>query len=105
MGLSPRRARLEATKGGRMRIRRAVLLAVLAAAASALSALGASASNPAGTGYLWAQPGTAPVNAPMAQPPAWIPTTPAAVITTIPGSDYPWAQPGAAPVTVPFGQP
>ena len=88
-----------------MRIRGAVLLAVLAALLSALSAVGASASNPAGTGYLWAQPGTAPVNVPMAQPPAWIPITPAAVVTTIPGSDYPWAQPGTAPVTVPFGQP
>jgi len=88
-----------------MRFRRAVLLAVLAAAASALSAVGASASNPAVTAYQWAQPGTAPVSVASAQPPAWIPITPTAPAVTIPGSGYPWAQPGSAPVTVPFGQP
>jgi hypothetical protein len=51
-----------------MRIRGAMLLAVVAALLSALSAVGASASNPAGTGYLWAQPGTAPVTVPFGQP-------------------------------------
>jgi uncharacterized membrane protein YfcA len=86
-----------------MRMRRVVFLAVLAAAASALFGVGASAAALPGSGYVWAQPGTVPVNAQMAQP-AWIPTT-AVVTAAISGSSYRWAQPGTAPVYVPFGQP
>ncbi len=48
--------------------------------------------------------GSGPVTAPMAQPPAWIPTV-AVVAAPIPGSSCAWAQPGTAPMHVPFGQP
>jgi hypothetical protein len=45
------------------------------------------------------------VNAPFAQPPAWIPIIPTVVNTSLPGSSYVWAQPGAAVVSVPSAQP
>ncbi len=84
-----------------MRIRNAVLLAALAALVSVLSAAGASASTLPRANYAWAQPGTAPVTTPYAQPA--IPTATAAAPWA--GMSYAWAQPGTAPVTTPFAQP
>jgi len=84
-----------------MRMRHVLLLAALAAAVSALSAAGASASMPPGASYAWAQPGTAPVTTPFAQPA--IPT--ASAVAPWAGMSYAWAQPRTAPVTTPFAQP
>jgi len=60
-------------------------------------------SSPAGSAYVWAQPGTAPVSTPHAQPPAWIPIGP--VTAFHPVSGYTWAQPGTATVSAAHAQP
>ena len=67
--------------------------------------VGRAAATPPGSAYAWAQPGTAPVEVPFAQPPAWVPISGVMPAFTIPGSDYAWAQRGTAPVEVPFTQP
>jgi hypothetical protein len=56
-----------------------------------------------GSAYAWAQPGTAPVSTPNAQPPAWIPIGATAAFQPV--SDYAWMQPGTAPVATPNAQP
>jgi hypothetical protein len=83
-----------------MRILQGLLVVML----FALSAAGASASAPPAPDYSWAQPGTAIVSTPDAQPPAWIltvttPSTPKCL------SAYDWAQPGTAIVNTPDAQP
>ena len=87
-----------------MRTVRRVLLAGLLGALTALVLAASTAATPPGSDYAWAQPGTAPVSVPFAQPPAWIPIV-CAWVCTPPGSDYAWAQPGTAPVSVPHAQP
>lgn len=90
-----------------MRMSRKQLLALPAAVglAFAFAVAHASAAPPASS-YTWGQPGCAPVVVPCAQPPAGVPTAPAAVEPPVTaGSDYAWAQPGTAPVEVPLGQP
>jgi len=47
-----------------------------------------------GSGYVWAQPGTALVTSPYAQPPAWIPIGPLSFENPALGSSYVLAQPG-----------
>jgi hypothetical protein len=60
-----------------MASRRSVFLgSLIGAASAALAAAAVAAASPgptAVTGYAWAQPGTAAVAVPDAQPPAWIP--------------------------------
>jgi hypothetical protein len=56
-----------------------------------------------GADYVWAQPGTALVNNPHAQPPAWVPIGPVAAFQPV--STYHWAQPGTAPVETANAQP
>lgn len=88
-----------------MRIRRALLLTPLAAILSAMVGVTASASPIVpGSDYVWAQPGTAAVTTPYAQPPAWIPVAPSWT-SMYPVTDYVWAQPGTAAVTTPHSQP
>lgn len=69
-----------------------------------LPSVGATATVAPGSGYTWAQPGTALVSTPLAQPPAWV-----VAFATRPGlaplTTYVWAQPGAAIATTPFAQP
>jgi hypothetical protein len=60
----------------------------------------AGAPLPPGSEYAWAQPGTAMVATPDAQPPAWIPIA-AQPAYAVQGMDYAWAQPGTAPVDQP----
>ena len=69
-----------------------------------LPALAVAAPSLPGSGYAWGQPGTAPVDTPCAQPPAWVPICQAPA-SSIPPSDYHWAQPGTAPVTTPDAEP
>src|SRR6266508_2925944 len=87
----------EAERSGAMRNTRTLLLTLLVAATAALAAGFASAAmSQPGTGYVWAQPGTAPASCPWAQPPAWIPIS-APIVTASPvelESAYVWAQPG-----------
>jgi hypothetical protein len=78
------------------------VLAALAIAPSVASAT-ASMSLP-GSGYAWAQPGTAPVIVPSAQPPAWVLSAPS-IAATYATTAYVWAQPGTAPVVVVSAQP
>ena len=90
-----------------MRIRFAVLLTLVTAAVLGPAAGGAATLLPPGSSYIWAQPGTAPVSTPFAQPPAWIPLA-APTSGAVPGVvdlAYAWAQPGTAPVNLPFAQP
>ena len=61
-----------------MRTGRAVLLIALAAVCAVAAGRASASSGLPGAGYQWVQPGTAVVNAPFVQPPAWIPITPAA---------------------------
>jgi hypothetical protein len=87
-----------------MRTRGAVFLTAFAAALSVSVGALAATSLP-NSNYHWAQPGTAHVVAPFADPPASISiATPARIATVATlGSSYEWAQPGTAPVT-PSGQ-
>jgi hypothetical protein len=67
--------------------RSVVLLAALGTIAATLVAIrNAATVPPPGSGYQWVQPDCAPVTTPRAQPPAWIPITPA--LTPPPGSTY-----------------
>ena len=88
-----------------MRTRGAVVLTAFAAALAVSGGALASTSLP-GSDYHWAQPGTAPVTTPSAQPPASIPIAASTRIPTAAGlgSGYQWAQPDTAPVT-PSGEP
>jgi hypothetical protein len=81
-------------------------IAVLAGAVVGLGlpVLAVAAPPLPGSDYTWGQPGTALVDIPDAQPPAWIPIAPTAV-SAMPVSDYRWAQPWTAPVTTPSAQP
>jgi len=81
-----------------------ILLGLLAVLFLVVPSVGASATARPGSSYAWAQPGTAIVSTPFAQPPAWIfafatPSAPR------PLSSYVWAQPGTAIVVTPFAQP
>ena len=86
-----------------MRVPRALLLAVAAAALAVPAAIGSS--TPPGGEYAWAQPGCAVVSTPYAQPPAWIPIIAAQAPPVVPGSDYVWPQPGGPLLSVPCAQP
>ena len=81
---------------------------ILSAVVVAVGAIGAGAASgaasPPGSGYAWAQPGTAVVSAPYGQPPTWVPF--ALVAPESPAvSGYAWAQPHTAVVSVPDAQP
>ena len=79
---------------------------VLPIAAALAAAATASAASPASTAYLWAQPGTALLANPFAQPLPWIGTTPLEPVVLPPvDRAYLWAQPGSAPVNAPDAQP
>jgi hypothetical protein len=80
----------------------ATLVGLLVALCVAAAPAAANSSLP-GSGYAWAQPGTAHVSTPHAQPPSWIPI--GSVPAFHPVSGYAWAQPGTAPVTTPGAQP
>ena len=80
------------------------LVGLLATLVLALCVAGASAGAPPGSGYAWAQPGTASVVTLSVQPPAWI------FAFTLPSdrpgvSSYAWSQPGTAQLSTPFAQP
>ena len=88
-----------------MRLPCALLLAVLVTALALPVTVGAGALPPQpSASYHWAQPDCAPVTAPYAQPPAWIPTA-AITVAAVPGSDYVWPQPGGPVVNVSCAQP
>jgi len=80
------------------------LVGLLATLVLTLCVAGASVAAPPGSGYAWAQPGTASVATFSVQPPAWIfafVKAPAPPVL----SSYAWSQPGTAPVSTPFAQP
>ena len=85
-------------------ISRHIPFALGAAVLVALAVSRAAAALP-GSAYAWAQPGTAPVAVPFAQPPASVPISVMTPASSMPRSDYAWAQPGTAPADVPFAQP
>jgi hypothetical protein len=85
--------------------RRTLLLASLALVVAMFTAVAPASTSPAGSGYVWAQPGTAPLSCPGAQLPAWLPLEAPAAMPILPGSGYVWQQPGTAPVSCPHAQP
>ena len=83
-----------------------VLLAVTFSILAGLVLVGTAGTiPPPRDAYHWAQPGCAPVSAPAAQPPAWIPAASPVTLVTVPASSYAWMQPGCAPVVTPNAQP
>lgn len=82
----------------------AVCAALVALGAPVAAGTASASTMPPGSGYVWAQPGTVPVSAPDAQPPAWVITAPT-VTTTFASTGYVWAQPGTAPVSAANAQP
>jgi hypothetical protein len=73
-------------------------VALFGASAIAAVLVGAASAAPPASQYVWAQPGTANVATPQAQPPTWIPTAAETFVLVAP--PYHWAQPGGwSPVT------
>jgi len=88
-----------------MSIQRVGFGALLMAALILASAPKASSAVFATSAYQWAQPESAPVTTPFAQPPGWVPFAVQVTRPTWATSAYRWAQPGTAPVSTPFAQP
>jgi hypothetical protein len=88
-----------------MRMGRWILLELAMMVAALIFASVAVALASQGSSYSWAQPGTAPVSTPFAQPPARILSPAAARVSAVAlSSGYVWAQPGAVSASAPSAQ-